>query len=560
MAYIPRMQCWPLCVKQDATPTVNSGGHSPLHEDRRDHSEEFQYTDQGKGWIQFPHIIVNETEQLVLQIKQNGTLPCHEMRTQSAQILGLPEPSKRKGDKVPVIRLAAGPVHEFTIISIGDDGQPRCAGGDYYETDLSGPLWKSRPPVLDHNNGTYSIRLQMDPRFASGVHTFTVILLFTNFHALHFHPQKWARMEEVSTYQIQFELPKSSSKPTPHSADSPSEKPPSANSSAPSKGPKLPMCTSQDFSKKYWSGRWTRESATADCEYDRYGRWKCVDLNLKCRKPWCKGPVGSLESNGWVYSAHCAFKIFQKEEAWKCLDRKWLFFWGDSNHVDTIRNLLNFVLGFEQKVRFIDRRMDTTYFSPPDNRSSVRITSMFNGHSNVTKNYEGLYSLHDPGYAQQLRSYFTGETTPDFMIMNSGLHDGLFWKNMDRYMEDGVEYAANFWASVWNEMKGRRPDLLYRTTVCTGGGSRNMSFNPHKMELFNHLMVDKFLRMELERFQIIDGFDYTYPWHFDHKTNDGVHYGRPPTKSRWAGGNIGHRYFVDLMLVHILLNAICSPS
>ncbi|CAM6095582.1 unnamed protein product [Calypogeia fissa] len=487
------------------------------------------------------------------------------MRTHSAQIVGLPPPSKLKGNKRPIIHLNAGPVYELMINSIGDDGQHRCAGGDYYETDLSGPLWKSRPPVLDCNNGSYTVRLQMDPRFASGVYTLRIILLFSNFHALHYHPQKWTRMEEVATYQIKFmEVESTLSTAAPPAVFRPEQSYPiTSNSNSNSfmtkaAGLKLPLCKLKDFRKKYWSGRWTREKATKDCEYDQHGRWKCVDLKLKCQEPWCKGRVGHLESNGWVYSAHCAFQIFEKEEAWKCLDGKWLFFWGDSNHVDTIRNLINFVLGFDYS--FIDRRMDTTYFSHTSPQSSVRITSVFNGHSNVSMNYEGLFALHDHDFAQLLQSYFNKESAPDFMIMNSGIHDGAYWRDVQRYMKDGVEFAANFWANVWSQMKARRPNILYRTTISTGGGARNKSFNPHKMELFNHLMLDRFLQMELDRFHIIDGFDYTYPWHYDHKTNDGVHYGRPPSKSKWPGGLFGHQYFVDLMLVHMLLNAICAPS
>jgi hypothetical protein len=516
---------------------------------------------EGNDWVQFPYIPVNETEHLMLQYRQNGTLPCHNNRTESAYILGLPQPSKLEGNEESIIKLYAGPVYELLIISVGADGQPRCQGGDYYETDLSGPLWKSRPPIIDCDNGTYSVRLQMDPRFASGLYTFKVVLLYSNFHALHYHPHRWSRMEEVASYQIQFVVPEAGLISTP-TADSSSEPKADSESESPSPlgaGPELPICKLEDFSKKYWTGRWTRENATEDCEYDRFGRWQCVDESLECQKPWCEGRVGQLESNGWVYSAHCAFKIFEKEEAWQCLNGKWLFFWGDSNHMDTIRNLLNFVLGFNHTFKIMDRRMDETYISPLDNNTSVRITSMFNGHSNVTLNYEGLFSLHNPLYAQKLQEYFLGDVGPDFMVMNSGLHDGMYWKDVDRYMKDGVEFAADFWTNVWSKMKARRPDIFYRTTVATGGSARNMSFNPHKMELFNHLIVDRFLRMKLDRFHIIDGFDYTYPWHWDHKTNDGVHYGRAPSKSKWAGGNIGHRYFVDLMLVQMLLNAICAP-
>ncbi|CAM6089147.1 unnamed protein product [Calypogeia fissa] len=90
--------------------------------------EEVKLSKERKGWIQFPYITVNETEQLMLQVSQNGTVPCHNIRTHSAQIVGLPPPSKLKGNKGPIIQLDAGPVYELMINSIGDDGQRRCAG------------------------------------------------------------------------------------------------------------------------------------------------------------------------------------------------------------------------------------------------------------------------------------------------------------------------------------------------------------------------------------------------------------------------------------------------
>lgn len=39
------------------------------------------------------------------------------------------------------------------------------------------------------------------------------------------------------------------------------------------------------------------------------------------------------------------------------------------------------------------------------------------------------------------------------------------------------------------------------------------------------------------------GIDYRR----DNRCNDGVHYGRAPSKSKWRDGEIGHQYFVDLM-------------
>jgi hypothetical protein len=39
--------------------------------------------------------------------------------------------------------------------------------------------------------------------------------------------------------------------------------------------------------------------------------------------------------------------VYGVEDAWKCLDKKWVLFNGDSNHVDTVYNLLYHVLGLK---------------------------------------------------------------------------------------------------------------------------------------------------------------------------------------------------------------------
>jgi hypothetical protein len=70
------------------------------------------------------------------------------------------------------------------------------------------------------------------------------------------------------------------------------------------------------------SGGWASDAA---------GRYRCLELDHPCEAPWCDGPLGTLESNGWVYSAHCSFKLFVADASWRCLDGKWLFFWGSSS-------------------------------------------------------------------------------------------------------------------------------------------------------------------------------------------------------------------------------------
>ena len=79
-----------------------------------------------------------------------------------------------------------------------------------------------------------------------------------------------------------------------------------------------------------------------NCTIDDAGWYRCLESDFPCHGPWCDGPLATLESDGWVYSANCSFRIYTSDFAWQY---KWLCFSGDSNHVDTIRNLLNFVLG-----------------------------------------------------------------------------------------------------------------------------------------------------------------------------------------------------------------------
>jgi hypothetical protein len=473
-------------------------------------------------WIRFPDQ-EKETETLLRRLAENGTKPCHAVAT--ARIVGLELGLDRP------LELRSGIVHRFLFTAFDEKGEPRCSGGDYFETDLSGPSWKSRPPVTDLGNGSYSMSLQVDPRFAAGLYSLKIVLLFGNYNGLHRRRDGWARREEMLSVAIKFVA--------------------AAQDSIP--GPPLKVCSGDDYRAAAWSGRWTRSAHKDPCKIDSAGRFRCLDPEEPCKNPWCDGAVGLLESNGWVYSAHCSFKIYKPSEAWDCLDGKWLFFWGDSNHVDTIRNLLNFVLEL-WNVKAVPRRFDETFVK---GSKRVRITSVFNGHWNETLNYQGIHSLANADFRDKLRQYFAGDRLPDFMIMNSGLHDGVYWRNVGLFAK-GAEEAAEFWDSVMksvDDRKKKRPVLLYRTTIATGGYARSLWYNPQKMETYNHILLEKFREKNLVS-MVVDGFDLTYPWHYDNNCSDGVHYGRAPARTKWHG-QIGHQYFVDLMLVHILLTAIC---
>ena len=52
-------------------------------------------------------------------------------------------------DGEDLIELSTGEIHDFGFqtLDLDEDKQPRCLGGNYFETDISGESWKSRPVV-----------------------------------------------------------------------------------------------------------------------------------------------------------------------------------------------------------------------------------------------------------------------------------------------------------------------------------------------------------------------------------------------------------------------------
>lgn len=473
----------------------------------------------------------NYTSNLISRWLGGGGKQCRDSRTTDISVVGL-DLEERSGS----IELAADEMHEFVFDALDGSGKRRCLGGDYFETDLSGGSWKSRPPVKDHGNGTYSVYIQVHRDFV-GTHNLTVVLLFRSFEGLKFSPARFKYRKKVRNIVIKFSY---------------------NTTNAPLPLPEIHRCRAVDFDQQVWSGRWTRHAENDECEISDDGRYRCIDSDLPCKAPWCQGSLGWLESNGWVYSAHCSFRIYSEDEAWKLLRGRWLFFWGDSNHVDTIRNLLNFVLG-RWDIKSVPRRFDERYSNPKNSSESVRITSIFNGHWNQTMNYLGLESLENKSFRDLLMTYFSEEKLPDTMVLNSGLHDGIRWQSVRRF-KLAAEYCSAFWETVireWRHKGKRLPSIFYRTTIATGGYARDLAYNPSKMEVFNNILVEKLTEKGiLVGGGVIDDFDMTFPWHYDNRCNDGVHYGRAPLKAQWRDGQIGHQYFVDLMLSQVLLNGV----
>ncbi|KAF8765717.1 hypothetical protein HU200_008220 [Digitaria exilis] len=483
-------------------------------------------------WLSVPDR-PNFTDDLLARWLAPGGSPCRDARTANISVPVL-DGAAGRGEAT---ELGAGEIHEFTFWALDDAGERRCLGGDYFELDLSGDAWKSRPPVVDRGDGSYTFRLQVAPHFAAGEFRLTVVLLFRSWEGLKFSSARFKVRAELRRIPLLFR--------------------PASNVSLPA----LETCRAADFARDAWSGRWTRLARNDSCEdVDAAGRYRCLEPDHPCEAPWCDGPVGALESNGWVYSSHCSFRLFAADAAWRCLDGKWLFFWGDSNHVDTIRNLLTFVLGVTD-TSVVTRRFDAVFMNPSGGPGTLRITSIFNGHWNVSMNYLGLHSLRNRDFRQLIRSNFMSpDRVPDVVILNSGLHDGCYWTSVRAYAQ-AAEFAAQFWSGILAKVRARghaMPRVFYRTTIATGGYARDLAFNPSKMEAYNGVLVEKMRRYGVLTGGVIDNFDMTFPWHYDNRCNDGVHYGRAPARLMWRDGKIGHQYFVDLMLGHVLLNAICN--
>ncbi|CAM6100853.1 unnamed protein product [Calypogeia fissa] len=506
----------------------------------------------------------NYTSTLAHALHQNATStsPCYMDTTNSTVLEGLPEPDDGK------YILFTDKVHHLTLIAYGLDGESRCAGGDYFEVDLHDTEnlhYRSRPTTVDYGNGSYGIEIMVPSRFA-GTFSLEIWLLFSNWHGMDFQPGEFKKgslmvaqevemvveseMEHFMRWSLLGSTPGLRAKHYAHELES------------------MKQCTVDDFERATWQGRWSRNWSRPGCQADEEKRFKCLDEeHYQCEEPWCFGPVGRLESNGWAYSAHCGFKIYEAEEAWKCLDGKWFLMWGDSNFQDTIRNLLIFVLDWDLPPgeNLADFQLARSYESAFINSKRVdqlfRVSQIFNGAYPDYDDGMGLDTLKVEEHQEKVLSHFRGERLPDAIFMNSGLHDGKHYATVEGYIES-VDFAIDWWIKLYQSLPAdRRPTLVWRTTIAPAGTSRGMQSNPNKMEMYNQVMVEK-LRQVKDKLPVkfIDGFDMTFPFHYNNDFSDGGHYGRAPGVNLppWYGSP--HWYFVDVMLAHIFLNAVCPPT
>ena len=70
----------------------------------------------------------------------------------------------------------------------------------------------------------------------------------------------------------------------------------------------------------------------------------------------------------------------------------------------------------------------------------------WNGHVNQTGNGLGLHTLDDPSAVERLRNAFL-HRKPDFVVMTSGLHDGIYFVSMSDYIL-ALDRALDVWEGL----------------------------------------------------------------------------------------------------------------
>lgn len=490
----------------------------------------------------------NYTTTLTTLLHLNATSgsPCYRASTNWTRLEGLPEPL------VGQYLFATDVLHRLTLIAYEENGERRCSGGDYFEVDFHNDHYRSRPPTVDFGNGSYGLDLIVPSRFA-GSFVLEISLLYGNWHGLEISTVQWAKMKVLLTEQL---------KMVTDLGDPPIDQ--SVHNAS------LKQCAHGDFDRTSWQGRWTRTWFSEPCEADQEKRFRCLpegDSRFQCEEPWCFGPVGRLDSNGWAYSAHCSFKIFQPDEAWKCLNGRWFLMWGDSNFQDTVRNLLLFVMdwplprGRGLSEYMFGRNYEEVFVNARAVDQTFQVSQVWNANVREEEMWEGLEILKHEEHQLRLQAYFHGTRWPDTIVMNSGMHDGIHHWTTQSYVES-ADWAVDWWIRFYTGLPlDRRPQLLWRTTIAPAGLVRPMPSNPNKLEMYNHIIMEKLQAVgDVLPIKFVDTFDLTFPFHYDNEYCDGGHYGRPPGSKETPWFGRPHWYFVDIMLAHIWLNALCPST
>jgi hypothetical protein len=226
---------------------------------------------------------------------------------------------------------------------------------------------------------------------------------------------------------------------------------------------------------------------------------------------------------------------------------------------------------------------------------SFRFSAIFNAAPVDTERNYGLATVYSGAWRGRHEAAWAGfsadRAPPTLMFINSGLHDGLRFSGHQFALKDYLLVADDM-VAFWEGLRdagprgapgdgGCVPRTVWRHTVAPAGVARPMKSNPQKMEVFNRLMAGRLTREGRGKggrhprvhpscggrpfltppqagggWAFLDAFDMTFPWHHDNTFSDGGHYGR-----YWCNTNEYARCdFVDLFMIHVLLNGLCEAG
>jgi len=230
--------------------------------------------------------------------------------------------------------LELGRRHAVALRLANASGAPRCAGGAFVEARLEGDAVRARPRVVDLGGGALALELWLpdDALLAGEAVNLTATLLFRGLAGMalgagwiYDRPD-----EDIPALRTEWVLARPGGCAGAGAGAGAAPPPP-----PPPPPPPLPSCRAVDFmAAPFWEGHWLRLRGV-----------DAARAPAPCPAGACSGDAWSALHDGWVYRLPaCAFHFFSPAEARACVNGSHLFGLGDSQWVDSQRNLLAHVL------------------------------------------------------------------------------------------------------------------------------------------------------------------------------------------------------------------------
>jgi hypothetical protein len=477
-------------------------------------------------------------------------------------------------------------------------GAGLCAGGDYVEAALAGARVRARPRTTDYGNGSYALEIFLpDDELLVGEAELSARVLFRALGGLARASDYAARfgVDAVALPAERLRLVRAGGCGAAGVAAAAAAA--AAARGAPPPPPLAPpaaRCDEVDFTAApFWDGHWVAQDRGA----------------AECAPGACFGsPAAAALRADWVYRLRgCAFALRAPAAARGCLDGGWLFSSGDSTALDSLGNLLNSTLALDARAALDVRARDASHVPSvlPKGRSfdargpwapaagganmSFRATNIWNAapaEAGLPEDQccHGVAVISNGGWRGRHEAALrAAPEPPSLLIVNSGLHDGMRYSlartGLRDYASDVEILAAPFWDSLggWAARDGARcaPSLVWRATLAPAGTARTKRANPQFVEIMNRIVAGALLRGApprdaaarrarggcaggarapdapgaAPRWQFIDAFDMSFPWHFTNQVSDGGHYGRH---------HCDECAHVDIFMQQVLLNGVCD--